>query len=264
MTAFRGVWDRWAQSAARLNGVIIPAASLPTTLANSAVNLVVWNDHETFTVSLVGSATTVMFKGRYFLLCTQHQLRDVNPEHVSLLIDGGKSCVSSSGARSYPSHSDTDSYDIVAFDFTEACLAHPELQATFYRLGAVPPDVLNTEVIGFQVAGFPVEKQLYELHEHNRVGLRKQLLTCVLDGQPSDPCTLRIRTTTKLSFDPDGMSGGPAFVVQNVGNEIQAYFAGIVLRGGGDGFFYILKAGYVGAFLNSVLNEAHRASAGTS
>jgi hypothetical protein len=55
-----------------------------------------------------------------------------------------------------------------------------------------------------------------------------------------------------LGFDPDGMSGGSAFVVQIVDGEPHAFFAGIVVTGGADRF-HILKVGVIAGFLTAVV-----------
>jgi hypothetical protein len=56
------------------------------------------------------------------------------------------------------------------------------------------------------------------------------------DPATYDPALSCLRSNEPLGFDPDGMSGGSAFVVQVVDGEFRAYFAGLVVTGGETGF----------------------------
>jgi hypothetical protein len=91
-----------------VNGLIIPGRSVERALARHAFNLVLHNDHEIYKVSLVGSATAVLFDGRYVLLCTNHQLQGRDPQQVSMLKDDGSVLVTSGGFKAYPVSTETD------------------------------------------------------------------------------------------------------------------------------------------------------------
>ncbi|KRA96529.1 hypothetical protein ASD83_15600 [Devosia sp. Root685] len=237
-----------------MNGLVVPGRSIERTLARHAFNLVVNNDHDTYKVSLVGSSTAVKFNGRYILLCTNHQLVGVDMQQVAMLKDDGSVLVTSGGSRFYSQSSDTDAYDLVAFDFTEPVAAHPDLKKRFFNLLAAPPDTLNTNILAMLLTGFPTKKQKYELEDKNHLGIARLNVACIPDSQPADLALLRVRPDRELTISPDGMSGGSAFVIQLVNWEPHAYFAGIIVRGGTSGF-YVLKAGFVIAFLNSVFEQ---------
>ncbi|MER8970948.1 MULTISPECIES: hypothetical protein [unclassified Mesorhizobium] len=93
----RTLFEDFVQLSVRLNGLVVPGRLIERTLAAYSFNLVVYNNHETYKVSLVGSATAVHFNGRYILLCSNHQLRDVDPQQVAMLRDGGRFLVTSGG-----------------------------------------------------------------------------------------------------------------------------------------------------------------------
>ncbi|MER9596123.1 hypothetical protein [Mesorhizobium sp. M0244] len=246
----RRLFKDFAQLSVRLNGLVVPGRSIERTLAAYSFNLVVYNNHEMYKVSLVGSATAVHFNGRYILLCSNHQLRDVDPQQVAMLKDDGGLLVTSGGYRTYHVRSDTDANDIAAFDFTEPVAAHPDLKRRFFDLTELPPDTPVTNVMAMLLTGYPSARQTYDLEERNHLGLARLNVACVPDGQPKDDALIRVRATEPLSVDPDGMSGGSAFVIQMVGTDLRAYFAGIILQGGRQ-FFHVLKSGYVVAFLRS-------------
>ena len=64
-----------------------------------------------------------------------------------------------------------------------------------------------------------------------------------------------ISASVPMPHDPDGMSGGSAFVIVDTPAGLTAYFAGIVVRGGLE-FFHVIRAGYVLAFLNRFFKQA--------
>jgi hypothetical protein len=135
----RSILDRIVGTSVSFNGLLIPASTLAVTLSRYVDNLVVWNDHQTYKVSLVGSAVPIRFLGHYFLLCTNHQLRGCRLENVSLLGRDGKNLVTSSGVRHFNDESNPHYRDLAAFEFTESCEAYPGLKERFFDLREVPP-----------------------------------------------------------------------------------------------------------------------------
>ncbi len=153
-----------------VNGLIVPGRSIQRTLARHSFPLVVDNNDPVWKVSLVGSSTAVKFGGRYLLLCTNHQLKGVDPQQVCMLTDYGSVLVTSGGVRAYSPSPDTDAFDLVAFDFTEPVQAHPELARRFFDLSAFPRSAINGNVVGVLLSGFPSKGQSYELEERNHLG----------------------------------------------------------------------------------------------
>lgn len=166
-----------------------------------------------------------------------------------MLSRDGSYAISSGGSRHFVDKKDSDRYDLMAFDFTEPCAELPHLRERFFDFREPPPPKTSDRAVVVIVSGFPFLDQKYELEEKNHLGLVKRIVICLPDGQPSDDTMLRLKPVETLDFDPDGMSGGSAFIVHMVGTELQAHFAGIVMRGGRD-YFHILKAGAVRAFLS--------------
>ncbi len=248
----RSILDQMANLSVELNGVIIPGRSIENVFAQYCVNLCMANDDELYKVSLAGSATPVRYQGREILLTTQHQLKGFDNQQVSMLTDTGN-LITSGGCRSYNGNSDSDAYDICAFDFTEPCKDHPELRNKFFNFREVPPDALNVHIIGILLSGYPSADQKYEIHEANHLGLARRQIVCFPEAQPTDPALLTVKAERSLRQQPDGMSGGSAFIIQFESGKPKAYFAGIILRGGTDSF-HILKAGFVMVFLKSVFS----------
>ena len=236
--------------------VLIPARSVESFLGGFAQHLVVWNHDEVFKISLIGSCSPVKYRERYFVLCTKHQIDGVNPPDLCLLRSDGSSAVTSNGVRywSLPEYSkDTDAYDLVILDFTEACEAEADLRSLFFAFDSVPPNTTNEQVVALVGAGYPSSEQVYEIHENNHLGSVRRVFLLKPDGQPIDDAVLRGRTYAPTEFAADGLSGGPVFVVQLLGQVATAYFAGIIQRGGG-GYIHFLKSGLIKRALDATID----------
>ena len=243
--------ERFAAHSVCVNGLIVPGRSIESYLARYSLNLIVNNPDEIFKVLLVGSATPVLHRGRYILLTTQHQLNGVDPRQIAMLTDSGSHIITSGGLRLYSTRSDTDAYDIVAFDFTEPCNDRPELRRRFFLLRGWPPEVRPEDVQAVLLTGYPAADQNYDIFDNNHLGLVRRNVVCKHDSQPSDSCIFTVKALRPLGKSPNGMSGGSAFVIQLEVDQFNAYLSGIILRGGTD-YFHVLKISSIIAFLDSV------------
>jgi hypothetical protein len=243
-------------TAVSVNGLYVLARDLQRMLGQYSFNLFVWAHDETFKVSLLGSATPLFYRGHYLVLCTQHQIRKVNPEDISMLTEDGKFALTSSGysaPRIGPEGMQHDLQDIVVFNFNSACEEHPALRQRFFKLGEFPPDCMSDAVVAVLNYGYPSEDQLYELNDKNHVGSRRRATTMNLHSQPQDETLLHLKPLQQLTFDPDGLSGGPNFVIQRSSKDFTAYFAGVTVRAGRDDL-YMVKSGCIKGLLDAAID----------
>ena len=241
------------ETSARIGSLIVPAGSLESYLGRFASQLTVWTHDDVYKISIPGSAIGVIHAGRAMLVCSMHQLKDVERSDVSILLPDGSQAITSTGSRTFKLGEHTassDAYDLAAFDFTEPASEFPALTKNFFKFDYVPPDTTNAHILAFVVAGYPNEDQKYELAEKNHLGMVRRVLVAHPDSQPTDPALLKLKFVRDIDFDPDGFSGGPAFVMQLVDGECRAYLGGMVLRAG-KSHCYILKSGYLWEFLCS-------------
>ncbi len=240
-------------TSARVGSLLIPAGSLESHLGKFAYPLTVWTHDDVYKISLLGSSIGLIHSGRSMLVCSKHQLRGCELSDVGLLLQDGSNLITSSGSRTFHEgkHSqESDAYDLAAFNFSEPAIEYPELSKNFFKFQQTPPDTHNSNILAFVVAGFPSKDQKYELEEKNHLGTVRRVLIAEPESQPTDRALLRLKFVQPLEFDPDGLSGGPAFVVQLVGREPQVFLGGMIVRSG-KSHCYILKSGYIWSFLNS-------------
>lgn len=57
----------------------------------------------------------------------------------------------------------------------------------------------------------------------------------------------------RLTFNPDGLSGGPNFAVHRTSTDFTVYFAGVTVRAGLDDL-YIVKSGYIRNLMDAAID----------
>ena len=225
-------------------------------LGQYSFNLFVWSHDATYKVSLLGSATPLHYRGHYLVVCTGHQISQIAPEDISMLTEDGELAVTSSGytaPRTGSEGIECDIQDIVVFNFNEACMEHPTLRKRFFKVEEFPPDCTSDDVIAVLNYGYPSKDQLYELDDKNHIGSRRRATTMKAHRQPSDETLLHLKPLQKLIFEPDGLSGGPNFVIQRSGGDFAAYFAGVTVRAGKEDL-YMVKSGYIKSLLDAAID----------
>jgi hypothetical protein len=250
----RTLLDTMLDTSVHVGSLIVPAGSLESYLGRFASQLTVWAHDDVYKISIPGSAIGLVHAGRTMLVCSKHQLKDVELSDVSILLPDGSLAITSSGSRTFRTGhhniSSSDAYDLAAFDFSEPACEFPALSNNFFKFDCIPPDTPNTHILAFVVAGYPTADQKYDLEDENHLGMVRRILIAESDSQPADIALLKLKFIRHLDFDPDGLSGGPAFVIQIVDGTPRAYLGGMVLRAG-KSHCYILKSGFLWDFLCS-------------
>lgn len=232
-----------------VNGVLVPAKNIEKVLTKSTRPLFVWNNSETYPCSVIGSCVAINYHDQYFLVCTRHQMKALNgrsPENIGFLDEAGEMFVSSSG---FIHHTENHiaGCDLLVLNFTPPCMARPQMKHHFSKVYERPPDVWESQIVGFVVAGYPEKDIVYELGDNRHIGFQKRIVVCKLakkTEQSGDSSILRLKPLGSLNFDPNGMSGGSAYVILQQGDSYTAYFAGVISRAGKNDI-WILRAGYI-------------------
>lgn len=242
-------------TAVSVNGLFVPARAVQSMLGHYSLNLCVWTHDDVFKLNLLGSATPLFYRGHFLVLCTSHQIRNVDPKDVSILTEDGEFAVTSSGYRAPligPEGMDCDLQDIVVFVFDDACEQHPSLRRRFFKLEDFPSDCWSDDIVVVLNYGYPSQEQLYELEDKNHLGSRCRSTALTFQSQPQDETLLNLKPLKYLTFDPDGLSGGPNFVIQKSRNDLKAFFAGVTVRGGKHNI-YIVKSRYIRGLLDAAV-----------
>ena len=235
----------------RHQNLLIPTRSLDGVVCESCANLAVVTGDSEYPIYTPGSATLLKFKNRYFMVCTRHQLDQSDEgrfEHVALAIPrAGKEtfCITSSAAKwtSRTLH-ETDYHEIVAFDFTEACEAYPEVKKRFFEIRTQHPDFREDWVAGITAYGYPSRYVDYNFDDRS-INFGRLRVPCRFSSKPDiDPAVHALEPLEPMTGSPDGMSGGPVFFVLFLGAEASLHLVGITVTGS-EKALRVVKAGAV-------------------
>jgi hypothetical protein len=241
-----------------VNGLHVPAKLIEDHLARYCTSLGVYTDDADYPIYIPGSATLMKYKGRYFMICTRHQLKHTpNFENVCLLLphaDGRTKCITSGGARWFDGLNEGDHHQIVVFDFTDPCRENEELKPMFFDFRHQHTDIQVDRLVAFTTYGYLTSLANVDYDNGKIAQVRAQVLSRFATPGTDDALHM-IEPLSPLDFDPDGMSGGPTFcVVLDPPNNFSVHLAGVTVRGGRDRLM-VIKAGAVQAVLDTVVRD---------
>lgn len=241
-----------------VNELIIPGRLIEDHLTQYCTSLGVWSGNENYPIYIPGSATLIRYKGRYFMICTRHQLKGTpNFEKVCLLLpygEGQTQCITSGGVRWFDKINDGDDKEVVVFDFTEPCREIPELKRLFFDFRGQHQSILASKIVAFITFGYVTSLANFD-YGNGKIEQVKARVLSSFAAPGFDDALHIIAPISPLEFDPDGMSGGPTFcVVQDRPGEFSAHFAGVTVRGSPTTLM-LIKAGAVQAVLNTVIKD---------
>ncbi|MFN3970900.1 MAG: hypothetical protein ACK4L4_05925 [Gemmobacter sp.] len=236
----------------KVHGLFVPANALHSRLHRFCHNLARYTHISEFQIQLIGSATALQYKGNFFLVSTLHQLRNLPLNDVGILVRDRRSLITSSGYTRWDIPSiavDSDATDLCAFNFSEQVDSLPSLKQGFFHFSEETIQSDEHEVTAYLAYGCPFEDQRYEIPDENHLGTVTRSITCEPLPDPSDDAIRRCKTMSEMNFDPNGLSGGPAFAINLQNLEFQLRFAGVINRAG-NGIIHFIKASEVQRLLD--------------
>jgi hypothetical protein len=249
-------------ASSRVNGVLVPAASLQSCLNRFVSNLAVWTDDPNYNIQLPGSATGIDYRGSKYIVCTMHQIKGLVVEKPGILLPSKGSYLSSAGyfylSSSDPSNND-DSHDLIAYDFTDQADKIAGLSGRFFKLSADGALEEKEDIVAYLAYGYPSADQRYEVDDANHLGLVSRSMTCDPVETPSASPLGECRLALPQEFDMDGLSGGAVFASIASGGDMVVKLAGIINRAG-NGTIHFIKAEVVRNLLDRALKSRAESS----
>jgi hypothetical protein len=236
----------------KVNGILVPAASLQSCLHRFSSNLAVWTEDPKYNIQIPGSVTWMKYRGFNYVLCTKHQIEGLSFEKAGILLPSRGSYVSSAGyfhlSSSKQSNND-DNYDLIAFDFTDQAKKIADLNGRFFQLGADNVLGEKEDIVAHLAYGCPSADQQYQVDE-GHVDLVSRSMTCdPVETPAASPCG-ECRLVSPEKFDMDGLSGGPVFASVASGGDVVVKLAGVINRAG-NGTIHFIKAKVVRNLLDA-------------
>jgi hypothetical protein len=251
------IYGKKIGGSSRVNGILVPAASLQSSLNRFVRNLAIWTDDPNYKIQLVGSIVGINYCGSKFIVCTKHQIKGLAAERAGILVPHNGSYLSSAGYF-FLSNSDQankdDNYDLIAYDFTDQAHTVAGLSGRFFQLSAGGALAEAEDIVAYLAYGYPSADQQYDVYDENHIGLVIRSMTCdPVETSPASPfgkCSL----VAPDQFDMDGLSGGAVFASIASGGDMVVKLAGVINRAG-NGILHFIKAKVVCNLLDRAIKS---------
>lgn len=236
------ILDRVLEQATQVNGLYLDPSELISAVSAFSEALMLNTGNTAFEVSNLGTGAKILYRDRYLIVASRHQLKEIEPEHV-VIQSGRPHRLVSSGSYSYlysnSEDEDLEAYDLCALDFTEPVASGALSRNGFYRLNEDTAIRKGERIVFGMNFGFPYSDQIWDLADcHDlgaklqHLGLRVRPTGLVYAGRSFDDSVSKWAVEGKDIPNPNGLSGSPVFAVTETRSKLVCKFAGITVRGG--------------------------------
>lgn len=254
-----------------VNGTYLPFKSTPDSMQRFVRPALFSTGHAVFELRLFGTALMASYRGWDFALTTAHQVdadrgAPLRETFVVVIEHAGKKLAVPPLSVHWPRVEDEELRslaDLMFFEYEQVAAdkksSHLNLTSMFWSdADAVVPDY--SFVIGYPTSSALIELDLQDetkLSEFTMRWIRQDLQ--ISNAAPMDPenrlMFVKHEGSTRLSIDPDGLSGSPVFsIVHDPKKERHLRFEGIVTNARGDRFAVLPSASFR-PVLDAIIDE---------
>lgn len=181
-------------------------------------------------LSRFGTAFKVRSGRRYFLVCTDHQVKNADPTSVVLLREDARSIFTShSAVYSHPDSHGEPTIDLRLFEFTKLVVSGKVSSIGWWDI-ADRVDEASDNYEFLVATGYPSFNNTLDYETLNlRLaprGIFGRRVASTLGGLRA------IKLENELTYDPDGLSGSPIFALVESSSGLRASLAGILSNAG--------------------------------
>ncbi len=256
------ILERMLAGTVRFGKLIYPTESVNKSIRKATQILVVMSPDDVHQISLRGTATSIKYRHRYWLISTRHQIKEFEMEQAGVLANFPNHYVSSEGCHSLSSTvDDSDQFDLYAWEFTG--LVNEGAIESGKFLGMLDSGQLRDgeKVLGGCLFGYGFSDHTVDWSEDDEHGpkmshvhLPQREFFVEYHGDAYESSVFKVVAINKDSAELDGFSGSPVFLYVLNDEQIECKFAGLVLRGG-NGNFYVVKHSVIRRLLDRKIEQ---------
>ncbi len=202
-------------------------------LGRYAQRFVNCTDDEVYQFQHLGSATGVRYRGRYFVISTDHQRKLGKVGQLGVMCDSGQSVITPSLIRIVETADQDereDNLDFVIYEFEPAKYSSPTLTSQFFEVSQNSGVAASVGKIAL-ILGYPTRLQNVDYYM-GEVDLLVVSSFVELVEKTTTEDVYVFRTVAEDRFIEEGMSGSPVFEVVRDNGGFRVKWLGIVVRGG--------------------------------
>lgn len=228
-----GITGYSLETAIQVGQMFVRGNELQNHLARYAQRFVNVTDDDVYQFQHLGTATGIRYRGRYFVISTEHQRKLGELGKLGIVCDPGQSVItpSKTWTLNLPEGSERDdNFDFAIYEFEPTAYPHRMLSSQFFEVGIDSGIVAPVGKIALNV-GYPTRLQNIHYYE-DEVDLLVAVNFVKLVEKTSSDNVFLFQTVNKDRFFEDGMSGSPVFELVRDSNGFRVKWLGVVIRGG--------------------------------
>ncbi len=192
-----------------------------------------------FHLSKSGSLFRIVCENRYFALVCAHQVQGKSSgyDHDQICLHNRNGRVTTSHAAYFAEENSDFHYDAILYEFTDIVVRGNLPNNIWFRVNRseLKKDCPKPELV-FAI-GYPGYRNAVD-YEKSQYQMAPNAVSGV-ESLPSVADRLAFRPKPKITFDPSGMSGSPAFGLWIPNEQPEIYFAGLLTEASRELFHFL-------------------------
>jgi hypothetical protein len=231
--------DLSSKSAVKIGNTFFPPNTVENILKLTCKQVMVHTNNPDFPYQLLGSMTCIKINGRYFGICTGHQIIEDQFKDTSIFIFEKNATVLPS--NTYTFTCDEPDLSLIFFEFSDAVNEFEFIRNNFFKanISEIWPIKERNHFIIF---GFPSKFQ--EISE--KYETKTALISAKYHKKSNAPYAHIVEIKGNMKINADGMSGGPVYYMGGHPGDYFIGWAGMIVRGGNPSEkLYFIEAGFI-------------------
>lgn len=228
-----GITGYSLQTVIKVGALFVRPKELQKHLGRYVQRLVNCTDDSVYQFQHLGSATGVKYRGRYFVISTEHQRKLGTLGQLGIVCDPGDSVITPSRMWMIETPEEIerdDNLDFAIYEFEPSKYQNPMLTSQFFEIVGQSGIAATVGKVALNL-GYPTRLQNVDYYA-GEVGLLVVSSFVELVAKTTSEDVYTFQTVAEDRFFEDGLSGSPVFEVVRDKGIFRVKWLGIVIRGG--------------------------------
>ncbi|MDF1668327.1 MAG: hypothetical protein P1U83_01830 [Roseovarius sp.] len=228
-----GITGYSVKSAIQVGSMFVRAKELQIHLGRYAQRFVNCTGDDVYQFQHLGTATGIKYRGRHFVISTDHQRRHGELGELGIVCDPGQSVITPSAmwTLNLPSEVEReDMHDFVVYEFEPEKYPDRNISSQFFEIGKDSGVKASVGKVALNL-GYPTRLQNIDYYEGSVDLIVVSNFVKLIEKTSSENVFL-FQTVSDDRFFEDGTSGSPVFEVVHDDAGFRVVWLGIVVRGG--------------------------------
>ncbi len=250
-----GITGYALETAIQIGSLWVRPKELQMHLGRYAQRFVSCNDDEVYQFQHIGSASGIKYRGRYFVISTEHQRKLGSEGQVGIVCDPGQSVITPSimwTVETTDQDEREDNLDFVIYEFEPSKYPYRTLTSQFFEVNENTGVTASVGKVALNL-GYPTRLQNVDYYMGEVDLLLVSSFVELVEKTTTDDVYV-IRTVAEDRYIEDGMSGSPVFEVVRENGVFRVKWLGIVVRGGMESRYgRVISADFITRQMNRVV-----------